>query len=135
MAHSNANRITNDDTNPAKSELTYRKSQHFEKSFFGQEVPRAVPALRNPTQDFCPRNLKLPYTYMYIVQCTYLHIHCIQHNASKQFSKKSPKVYFAVFVRQRIKNSSSSFHNSPIFSPLQTQGFNLNLISPTRPAH
>ena len=72
---------------------------------------------------------------MYIVQCTYLHIHCIQHNASKQFSKKSPKVYFAVFVRQRIKNSSSSFHNSPIFSPLQTQGFNLNLISPTRPAH
>ena len=45
------------------------------------------------------------------------------------------EVIKSALTHQRIKNSSSSFHNSPIFSPLQTQSFNLNLISPTRPAH
>ena len=75
----------NGDTNPAKSELTYCKSQHFQKSFFGQEVPRAVPALRSPTQELCPRNLKLPYT-LYIQ--TYIVYNMIHPNNSKRSHQK-----------------------------------------------
>ena len=65
-----SHRKKNGDTNPAKSDLTYCKSQHFEKSFFGQEVPRAVPALRSPTQELCPRNCHIHCTYKHILYTT-----------------------------------------------------------------